>query len=332
METNLSNAIDITSETAKYDDSVKEVLADKQVLARILKYTLEEFKDIELEEIMRSMDEPVISGVRVEPGQTNFSKVEKRSEEDNVPGEGKIFYDIRFVVYLRKEMFKILINIEAQKTTNEKSLGYHLDNRVIYYLARMISAQKEVEFINSNYDDIKSVRSIWICMDAKADEDSINRIRFTQENVYGKMMELPNIDKVQGIIIRLRSREDVETSKNYLIAMLEELLRKEKAEVKKKKLEKEYGFVMNEETERRVNVMCNLSEVMIEKGVIEGRTEGEDLKIIELVCKKMQKGKTVAEITEDLEESESKIEKIYKVALKYNAKVENKEEIYKELK
>ena len=43
METNLSNAIDITSETAKYDDSVKEVLADKQVLARILKYTLEEF-------------------------------------------------------------------------------------------------------------------------------------------------------------------------------------------------------------------------------------------------------------------------------------------------
>lgn len=196
----------------------------------------------------------------------------------------------------------------------------------------MISAQKEVEFINSNYDDIKSVRSIWICMDAKADEDSINRIRFTQENVYGKMMELPNIDKVQGIIIRLRSREDVETSKNYLIAMLEELLRKEKAEVKKKKLEKEYGFVMNEETERRVNVMCNLSEVMIEKGVIEGRTEGEDLKIIELVCKKMQKGKTVAEITEDLEESESKIEKIYKVALKYNAKVENKEEIYKELK
>lgn len=115
METNLSNAIDITSETAKYDDSVKEVLADKQVLVRILKYTLEEFKDIELEEIMRSMDEPVISRVRVEPGQTNFSKVEKRSEEDNVPGEGKIFYDIRFVVYLRKEMFKILINIEAQK-------------------------------------------------------------------------------------------------------------------------------------------------------------------------------------------------------------------------
>ena len=29
METNLSNAIDITKEAAKYDASVKEVLADK---------------------------------------------------------------------------------------------------------------------------------------------------------------------------------------------------------------------------------------------------------------------------------------------------------------
>ena len=137
METNLSNAIDITKEAAKYDASVKEVLADKQVLARILKYMLEEFEDIELEEIIRSMDEPVISQIRMEPGQTNFSKIEKRSEEDNVLGEGKIYYDIRFVVYLGEEMIKFLINIEAQKSTKQSSLGYHLDNRIIYYLARI---------------------------------------------------------------------------------------------------------------------------------------------------------------------------------------------------
>ena len=57
--------------------------------------------------------------------------------------------------------------------------------------------------------------------------------------------------------------------------------------------------------------MCNLSEVMIEKGVIEGRTEGGDLKIIEQVCKKMQKGKTVVEIAEELEESKEKIDQQY---------------------
>ena len=61
MGTNLSGVIDVTSEAARYDASVKEVLADKQVLSRILKYSLEEFEDMELEDIMRSMDEPVAS-------------------------------------------------------------------------------------------------------------------------------------------------------------------------------------------------------------------------------------------------------------------------------
>ena len=68
----------------------------------------------------------------------------------------------------------------------------------------MVSAQKEVEFHNSEYDDLKAVRSIWICMDSADDEDSINRMRLVQENVYGKEAKLDNLDKVQGVIIRLR--------------------------------------------------------------------------------------------------------------------------------
>ena len=328
MGTNLSGVIDVTSEAARYDASVKQVLADKQVLSRILKYSLEEFEDMELGDIMRSMDEPVVSRLRMEPGQTNLNRIEKQSEEDSVPGEGKIFYDIRFSVYLGEEMIKFLINVEAQKSTNPHKLHYHLDNRIIYYLARMISAQKEVEFTQSNYDDIKAVRSIWICMDANDDEDSINRICFTQENVYGKKMELPNIDKVQGVVIRLRKRENAVTSRNYLIAMLEELLRKEELQNKKKKLEEKYGFVMSVKTEGRLNEMCNLSEVILEKGL----EKGEVLKLIVQVCRKMQKGKTVEEIAEDLEEPKQTIEQIYKAALKNHVDESQKEKIYEEVK
>ena len=328
MGTNLSGVIDVTSEAARYDASVKEVLADKQVLSRILKYSLEEFEDMELGDIMRSMDEPVVSRLRMEPGQTNLNRIEKQSEEDSVPGEGKIFYDIRFSVYLGEEMIKFLINVEAQKSTNPHKLHYHLDNRIIFYLARMISAQKEVEFTKSNYDDIKAVRSIWICMDANDDEDSINRICFTQENVYGKKMELPNIDKVQGVVIRLRKRENAVTSRNYLIAMLEELLRKEELQNKKKKLEEKYGFVMSVKTEGRLNEMCNLSEVILEKGL----EKGEVLKLIVQVCRKMQKGKTVEEIAEDLEEPKQTIEQIYKAALKNHVDESQKEKIYEEVK
>ena len=72
MTTHLSQTIDITTHMAKYDASVKEVLADKQILARILKYTLEEFADYEIEAIIREMDEPQVSKIRMEPGQTNL--------------------------------------------------------------------------------------------------------------------------------------------------------------------------------------------------------------------------------------------------------------------
>ena len=112
MTTHLSQTIDITTHMAKYDASVKEVLADKQILARILKYTLEEFADYEIEAIIREMDEPQVSKIRMEPGQTNLNKIEKTSEEDNVLGEGKIYYDIRFCVYHGSDQIKILINVD----------------------------------------------------------------------------------------------------------------------------------------------------------------------------------------------------------------------------
>ena len=38
-------------------------------------------------------------------------------------------------------------------------------------------------------------------------------------------------------------------------------------------------------------------------GLIQGRSEGESLKLIQMVCKKLKKGKSPARIAEDLEES-----------------------------
>lgn len=290
MNTNIASTIEINHLTAKYDNSVKEMLADKQILARILKYSLEEFSEVDLADIIKSMDEPVISKMRMEPGFTNTDKINKDSEEDSVIGEGKIYFDIRCSVYLGNEPIKILINIEAQNSTNPSKLGYHIDNRIIFYLGRMLSAQKEVEFTHSEYDNLKAVRSIWICMDSADDEDSINRIVLTEENVYGKQMHLENIHKVQGVIIRLRENEDAEASKNVLIAMLEELLKKDDAENKKHNLQSEFGIEMSVETTRRVNVMCNLSEVMLEYGEERGIAIGEK-RGIEQVAENMIRAK-----------------------------------------
>ena len=133
----------------------------------------------------------------------------------------------------------------------------------------------------SDYDDLKAVRSIWICMDGGDDEDSINRLVLTQDTLFGKEIYLPNLNKVQGVIIRLRSNENAEVSKNSLIAMLEELLKKESADIKKKRLSEDYGLEMSDETEGRVNHMCNLSEVILEQGIERGVLQGIKVFIID---------------------------------------------------
>lgn len=275
METNLAKTIDITEQRARYDSYVKLVLSDRQILARILKYTLDEFKDTDIDTIAANIGEPVVSSTRLDPGLTNTEKVTKSSEEDDIPGEGRILFDIRFSAYAGSELIKILINIEAQKSTNPSKLGYHLDNRIIFYLSRMISSQKEVEFAKSDYDSIKAVRSIWICMDADSDEASINRIVLSQETLFGKEVPLSNLHKVQGVIVRLRSNENSEKTKNKLIDMLEELLRKESSDIKKKKLLDDYGLKMSDATERSLGNMCNLSEVLIEQGDKQGFERGD---------------------------------------------------------
>ncbi|MCR5343107.1 MAG: hypothetical protein K6E70_07080 [Butyrivibrio sp.] len=80
-----------------------------------------------------------------------------------------------------------------------------------------------------------------------------------------------NIDKVQGIIIRLRKGEKLEKSRHDLIAMLEELLGKDETEIKRKRLSEEYNIVMNDETGRRISEMCNLSQVLIDEGLEKGK-------------------------------------------------------------
>ena len=57
----------------------------------------------------------------------------------------------------------MIINVEAQK---EYRPGYSLTTRGIFYGARMISAQKGIEFTGKEYDNIRKVYSIWICMNA----------------------------------------------------------------------------------------------------------------------------------------------------------------------
>lgn len=245
---------------AKVDEKIKALLADKQILARILKYSVEEFKEYDILEIINRIEEVEILEVPVDAGlshksKNEFGKISGSNTEDNVPGEGVIYYDIRFNVTKGKKRIKVLINIEAQATTSVSRLGYHIENRMTYYLSRMISAQKEQEFFGSDYDKIKEVISIWICMDARKNEDSIIEYQLRPEVKFGENIHPEEINLLKGILIKIRGGKNMTQSKNKLIEMLEYVIADHSVEEKKNYLKNECGVEMTKELERKVEAM-----------------------------------------------------------------------------
>ena len=276
IRTHLGNAIEaIDSLKARYDKNVKELLADIQVLSRIVKHTVTEVESLSIQEIMDCIDRSSIrvGVVPVEPGLTNMGRVESIRTEDAIPNEDYITYDIRFVLAVAAMELEIIINVEAQRSMSHSRLGYHLENRIVFYLARLISSQKGINFAKSEYDNIKKVYSIWICMDADRTSDSISRISLKADTLFGKPCGFPKLDKMCGMVIRIRNN-NVAESKNKLIAMLEDVLSSEDSDVKKHKLEDKYDMKMTTELEGRINGMCNLSDVVEERGIEQGMERG----------------------------------------------------------
>ena len=246
---------------AAYDSNAKNLLADPQILSRILKYTLEEFRDVSLEEISNCIcSDIVVEKQYVDAGLSNLQKVQGTVTEDNVQNEGKIFYDIRFSVRIKNTDIKILVNVEAQKNITPSSLGYHIGNRIVFYLARMISAEKETEFVNSDYDNLKKAVSIWICLSDEIEDGSIEKMEMQPAVLYGKETGMLSVDLMEGYLISLRVKENVKESKHELIAMLEDLLNQDSFEEKKRKLVEKHHLIMDVELEGRISNMCNLSE------------------------------------------------------------------------
>ena len=259
---------------AKVDEKIKALLADKQILAIILKYSVEEFKEYDILEIINRIEEVEILEVPVDAGlshksKNEFGKISGSNTEDNVPGEGVIYYDIRFNVTKGKKRIKVLINIEAQATTSVSRLGYHIENRMTYYLSRMISAQKEQEFFGSDYDKIKEVISIWICMDARKNEDSIIEYQLRPEVKFGENIHPEEINLLKGILIKIRGGKNMTQSKNKLIEMLEYVIADHSVEEKKNYLKNECGVEMTKELERKVEAMGESMGRAILQGMLE---------------------------------------------------------------
>ncbi len=278
MNTELKNAVLATDRDAQYDNSAKRLIAHKIILARILIKTVEKFKGMDPLEVAALIEGiPYISTVPVEPGLTNAvhfqngKRIVGFNTENQELNEGLVRFDIVFYVRMKDGLSQIIINVEAQK---DEPGEYEILNRAVFYVSRLVSSQKERDFENSSYDDIKSVYSIWICMNME--ENTMSHIHLTKEDLIGSYEWKGNLDLLNIIMIGL-AKELPEHDETYELHRLlgallsRELTIDEKLDI----IGKEYDIPLEENFRKDMSTMCNLSQGVKEEGIAIGRAEGE---------------------------------------------------------
>ena len=318
MNTEIANAVNAAGDKAQYDTRVKRLLAQKSILAHILVKTVDEFKGMKPEDVVKYIEgEPSISVVPVEPGLANMEKTDATGQrivglntENAEINEGLVRFDIIFYVRMpsvddtKNGLSQIIVNIEAQK---DEPTEYKILNRAIFYVSRLISSQKERDFVNTNYDDIKQVFSIWICMNI--DDNSLSHIHLTKDEMLKPCNWKGNLDLLNIVLIGITNEIPEHDEKYEMHRLIGALLSSELKEQEKLDIiEHEYNIPISQEFREDVRIMCNLS-TGIEERATERATEKTSEKFILNMYKK---GYTLDQIADVAETGVDEVEAIIK--------------------
>ena len=277
MNTEIANAVNAAGDKAQYDTRVKRLLAQKSILAHILVKTVDEFKGMKPEDVVKYIEgEPSISVVPVEPGLANMEKTDATGQrivglntENAEINEGLVRFDIIFYVRMpsivgrKNGLSQIIVNIEAQK---DEPTEYKILNWAIFYVNRLISSQKERDFVNTNYDDIKQVFSIWICMNM--DGNSLSHIHLTKDEMLKPCNWKGNLDLLNIVLIGITNEIPEHDEKYEMHRLIGTLLSGELKEQEKLDIiEHEYNIPISQEFREDVSIMCNLSQGIEDKAI-----------------------------------------------------------------
>ena len=266
----------------KYDESARNIVAQKSVLAYILKSALDEYAEHTVQEIAERFieGEPELRKIAVHQDHpdrkdsagmmSGDDKIEGEATVDKSQRDGAVYFDIRFIAALPSdgERIEILLNLEIQ---NKDTPGYPIPKRGIYYTARMVSSQRGTIFKDQEYGKIKKCVSIWICEDtANFRSDAINRYSFMEERLRGDFHEeKKDYDLMTVVVMRLGRKG--ENSGDDAIRLLSKMFSTNLSyEDKLDALQNEFKISVSREISEEVQSMCNLSAGVYNKGFSAG--------------------------------------------------------------
>ena len=233
----------------------------------------------ELAEIQANNTSPVEIGCHIVddlPDKLNEKNVESKSTN-----EGTIYYDVLFDIGMpggKSPPSRVIVDIEAQNHFNP---GYSMLKRGSFYCGRMISAQKETVFRNSDYNKLQKVYSIWLCI---APDEKIRGVCNTysmRETCLAKEHHFPKkqYDNFCIIIACLQDKQ----SANNMVRFFSSVFDNDMPVEEKLDLARECGLQVTADVKEGINQMCNYSDYVEQKGIEKGRIETLSESVVKLV-------------------------------------------------
>ena len=310
MNTAIANTVAAANDKAQYDEYAKRLIAQKIILAHILAKTVDEFRDMKPEDIVAHIEgDPQVGIVPVDPGMTNINynvssgdQLIGLNTENSEINEGMIRFDIIFYVRMKDGLAQVIINIEIQK---DEPTQYFLLNRAIFYVSRMVSSQKGRDFVHQNYNDMKRVFSIWLCMNMPS--NSMSYVHLTKEDILEHYNWNGHLDLLNIVLLGI-GRELPPQEEQYEVHRLIGTLLSAELTVTQKLaiIETEYHIPLSVELEEGVNDMCNLGEGIEERAIEKTKKEV----ILEIILEMYQNGCSPELISTVTKKDISEIEEI----------------------
>ena len=279
---------------ARLDRGFKTVIHDSDVLSWMLKNSVDELKDRTIEEIKTCLD--------IEPdGHTVIGKETEYPSSES----GTIVTDSVFEVRIPDTEHKVsvIVNIEGQ---NNPSPGYPLEKRAEYYMARLVSSQKSVDFKNDDYSNLRKTYSIWFILGPRAkDRNTVTRYRMKAENLVGSPERaIPEMETFNIVMINVGRYDstlpDVSAFPAALFSKMED-------DERQNLMKDRFNIRLDEFISREVKEMASIGQDTYNWGFSEGSEKGQVITaakiVINLICQEgwtLDKALAVADLDESI--------------------------------
>lgn len=252
----------------KYDDACKKTWKLKEIIAPVLQYTIKEYQNHTVPEIIGYINASSISDTVPVDDLPAF--IDSSESEMSSPTEKRVFFDIHFTsknpdLSTKDVLVMLHIDFEVQNDYEPSNPKYPITKRAIYYAARELSGQLNVVTKNTNYDRLEKVYSIWICNEKVPEElkNSITRYHIEKEDIMGKCNESDAFHDLMEVVIVRRGTEILE---NTLFEYLQGVFTTN-FDIINKYVDVEH----NNEVKEALKTMCGLGESLENRGFEKGK-------------------------------------------------------------